>query len=124
MNIGSYDSRNCHILTKTASQLYSNYMDNMTTGRAMATTSMNVSLPDGLKEYVKERVAEGTYSTPSDFVRDLIRADMQRRGRQKLEQMLLEGIASGEAEEVTPEYLATLRSEAESIIAGGGKPAV
>ena len=94
------------------------------TSKAMATTSMNVSLPDGLKDYVKERVAEGDYSTPSDFVRDLIRADMQRRGRQKLEQMLLEGIASGEAEEVTPEYQATLRAEAEEIIAGKAKPAV
>ena len=94
------------------------------TSKAMTTTSMNVSLPDGLKDYVKERVAEGTYSTPSDFVRDLIRADMQRRGRQKLEQMLLEGIASGEGEEVTPEYQASLRAEAEAIIAGKAKPTV
>jgi antitoxin ParD1/3/4 len=84
----------------------------------MAVTSMNVSLPEGLKDYVKERVAAGDYSTPSDFVRDLIRADMQRRGRQKLERMLLEGTASGEAEEVTPDYLAELRNEAEAIIAG------
>jgi antitoxin ParD1/3/4 len=92
--------------------------------KAMTTTSMNVSLPDGLKEYVKERVAEGTYSTPSDFVRDLIRADMQRRGRQRLEQLLLEGVASGDAEEVTPEYLATLRREAEEIIAGNPQSGV
>lgn len=84
----------------------------------MAVTSLNVSLPDGLKDYVKERVAEGDYSTPSDFVRDLIRSDMQRRGRQKLERMLLEGLASGEAEEVTPDYLAELRREAEEIIVG------
>lgn len=84
----------------------------------MAVTSLNVSLPDGLKDYVKERVAEGDYSTPSDFVRDLIRSDMQRRGRQKLERMLLEGLASGAAEAVTPDYLAELRREAEAIIAG------
>ncbi|MGD9507629.1 MAG: type II toxin-antitoxin system ParD family antitoxin [Geminicoccaceae bacterium] len=85
----------------------------------MAVTSLNVSLPDGLKDYVKERVAEGDYSTPSDLVRDLIRSDMQRRGRQKLERMLLEGLASGETEEVTPDYMAELRREAEAIIAGG-----
>ena len=84
----------------------------------MAVTSMNVSLPDGLKDYVKERVAAGDYSTPSDFVRDLIRADMQRRGRQKLDRMLLEGMASGEAEDVTPDYLAKLPSEAEELIVG------
>ena len=84
----------------------------------MAVTLMNVSLPDGLKDYVQERVAAGDYSTPSDFVCDLIRADMQRRGRQKLERMLLEGMASGEAEEVTADYLAKLRSETEALIDG------
>lgn len=89
----------------------------------MSTTSMNVSLPAALKEYVKERVAEGVYSTPSDFVRDLIRADMQCRGRRKLDEMLLAGIASGETEEVTPEYRAALRAEAEAIIAGKLNPA-
>mgnify|MGYP000570709288 CR=1 FL=1 len=88
----------------------------------MAVTSMNISLPDGLKDYVKERVAEGDYSTPSDFVRHLIRADMERRGREKLERMLLEGLASGEAEEVTADYLDALTREAEDIIAAGGRP--
>ena len=87
----------------------------------MAVTSMNISLPDGLKDYVKERVAEGEYSTPSDFVRHLIRADMQRRGRLELERMLLEGLTSGEAEEVTPDYLDALTREAEDIIAAGGR---
>lgn len=84
----------------------------------MAITSMNVSLPDGLKDYVKERVAAGDFSTPSDFVRDLIRADMRRRGREKFERMLLEGMASGEAEEVTRDYLVELRHEAKVVIAG------
>lgn len=87
----------------------------------MTVTSMNISLPDGLKDYVKERVAEGEYSTPSDFVRHLIRADMQRRGRQELERLLLEGLTSGEAEEVTPDYLEALSREAEAIIAAGGR---
>ncbi|MFZ1430350.1 MAG: ribbon-helix-helix domain-containing protein [Geminicoccaceae bacterium] len=43
----------------------------------MGIVSMNVSLPDGLKDHVKERLAAGDYSTPSDFVRDLIRVDMR-----------------------------------------------
>jgi antitoxin ParD1/3/4 len=45
----------------------------------MANTSMNFSLPEMLKDYVNERVAEGGYSTPSDFVRALIRADRERQ---------------------------------------------
>jgi antitoxin ParD1/3/4 len=82
----------------------------------------NISLPENLKSYVKERVADGGYSTPSNFVRDLIRADMRRRGRERLEHMLLEGLALGEPEEVTPGYRAALRAEAEAVIAAAGKP--
>ena len=86
----------------------------------MSNTSMNVSLPETLKEYVQERVAEGIYSNPSDYVRALIRADMKRRGHKQLEAMLLEGLNSGEPEEVTPEYLAKLRREVGEIIARKG----
>ena len=78
---------------------------------------MNVSLPETLKEYVQERVAEGIYSNPSDYVRALIRSDMKRRGREELEALLLEGLNSGEPEEVTPEYQAKRRREVEEIIA-------
>ncbi len=83
----------------------------------MTNTSMNVSLPETLKAYVQERVAEGIYSNPSDYVRALIRTDMKRRGREELEALLLEGLNSGEPHEVTPEYLAARRREVEEIIA-------
>ena len=56
---------------------------------------MNISLPDSLKEYVKERVDEERYSTPSDYIRAFIREERKRRDEKKLEQMLLEGINSG-----------------------------
>lgn len=64
----------------------------------MPNTSMNVSLPEMLKDYVQERVAEGTYSTPSDYVRALIRDDMKRRAEDRLEALLLEGLDAGEPE--------------------------
>ena len=62
---------------------------------------MNISLPETLKEYVKERVAEGIYSNPSDYIRALIRSDMKRHSQEQLEAMLLEGINSGPATEMT-----------------------
>lgn len=61
----------------------------------MATT-MNISLPEPLKEYVKERVQDGEYSTPSDYVRELIRAERRQHKQQQLENLLLEGLQSGE----------------------------
>jgi hypothetical protein len=40
------------------------------------------------------------YSTPSDYMRSLIREDMRRRDEQKLKQMLLEGVRSGRGMEI------------------------
>ena len=60
--------------------------------------SMNVSLPGPLKAFVDNRVAEGRYGTVSEYVRALIRADERRLAREKLETMLLEGVASAEGE--------------------------
>jgi len=41
---------------------------------------MNVSIPDALKSWAEHRVAEGRYSSTSDYVRDLIRRDQERAG--------------------------------------------
>jgi len=51
-------------------------------------TSLNISLPEALKEYVEGQVASGDWRTPSEYVRDLIRQDKERR-LGNLEQELL-----------------------------------
>jgi antitoxin ParD1/3/4 len=45
----------------------------------MATTALNISLPEALKEHVRKRVAEGGFSNASDFVRGLIRLDKEQQ---------------------------------------------
>jgi len=75
------------------------------------TTSMNISLPESLKEYVKERCAEGDFSNPSEYVRALIREDKKRRGREKLEVLLTDGLNSGEPREVAEKYWKRKQSE-------------
>lgn len=37
--------------------------------------SMNISLPDPMRDYVQDRVDRGQYASASDYVRDLIRRD-------------------------------------------------
>lgn len=37
--------------------------------------TMNISLPDTLRDYVQERIESGQYASISDYVRDLIRRD-------------------------------------------------
>ncbi len=56
---------------------------------------MNVSLPESLKDYIKERMEEDHYDNVSDYIRAIIREERKRREEKKLEQMLLEGINSG-----------------------------
>jgi len=70
----------------------------------MSMASLNISLPQSLKDYVEGQVESSGYSTPSEYVRELLRQDQQRRAEQKLESMLLEGLNSGDPIEITPEY--------------------
>jgi antitoxin ParD1/3/4 len=60
-------------------------------GVDMAT--MNVSLPDPMKDWVESQVKTGRYANASDYVRDLIRQDQD--SRQALIDALEEGAASG-----------------------------
>jgi antitoxin ParD1/3/4 len=43
-------------------------------------SSLNVHLTDALRKYVDERASDkDVYATPGEFIRDLIRQDMQER---------------------------------------------
>lgn len=55
---------------------------------AMPMTSLNISLPEALKAYVEGQVASGDWGTPSEYIRELIRQDKERR-LASLEQSLL-----------------------------------
>jgi len=74
--------------------------------------TMNISLPDQLKQFVDEQVGSGRYSSVSEYVRDLIRDDERRRAQEKLETMLIEGIQSGEPSEMNREDWKDIRREA------------
>ena len=65
-------------------------------------TTLNISLPDNLREWIDARIKQGDYNSASDYLRDLIRSDQKKHI--KLEDILLEGINSGAAVEVTPSF--------------------
>jgi len=44
--------------------------------------SMNISVPDSMREWVQSRIESGEYASVSDYVRDLIRRDQNARVRQ------------------------------------------
>ncbi len=73
--------------------------------------SMNISLPDPLKQFVDGQIAQGRYSSVSEYMRELIRADEKRKAEEHLEAKLLEGLNSHEGE-LTPADWIAIRKEA------------
>ncbi|WP_095589609.1 type II toxin-antitoxin system ParD family antitoxin [Actibacterium ureilyticum] len=60
--------------------------------------TMNVSLPEQMKTWVEAQTKDGRYSNTSDYVRDLIRRDQDRRTAiAEIQAMVDEGLASGTA---------------------------
>jgi antitoxin ParD1/3/4 len=80
-------------------------------------STMNISLPESLKSYVDEQVAERGYSTSSEYVRELIRKDQDR---QQLRGLLLDGAASVSTTPADARYFETLRDRVRKA-AGSGK---
>lgn len=70
---------------------------------------MNISLPEALKDFVDQQVTDRGYGTSSEYVRELIRKDLDR---QKLRSLLLEGASSPEADAVDADYFTRLRKRA------------
>lgn len=53
--------------------------------------SLNLSLTDELKNFVQENSGNGTlYSTPSEYVRDLIRHEKERQEAQDLRTSIIQ----------------------------------
>lgn len=76
--------------------------------------TMNISINDNLKDFVQERVAQTGFSNTSDYVRTLIRQDQEKYLQQRLEQLLLAGIESGEPEKVDTEFWQALHERADA----------
>jgi len=75
--------------------------------------SMNISLPEAMKDWVEEQARSGLYANASDYVRALIRADQQRDdARHKLQHMIDEALASGFVPMTREELLARMRRKA------------
>lgn len=66
--------------------------------------TMNVALPESMKNFVQEQVAQGGYSSVSEYIRELIRSDQKRKAEERIDALLLEGLDSGEPIPVTSEY--------------------
>jgi len=69
-------------------------------------STMNISLPEALKDFGDAQVSARGYSTSSEYVRELIREDQDR---QRLRGLLFEGAASPKAVTADGDYFDRLR---------------
>jgi antitoxin ParD1/3/4 len=83
-------------------------------------TSMNVSLPEDLKAYVESQTRQG-YSTPSEYVRELIRSDRKEKERERLDALLVDGLHSGDPTPVDAQFWNALKRDALKVAKGRAK---
>ncbi|MBA2379744.1 MAG: type II toxin-antitoxin system ParD family antitoxin [Blastocatellia bacterium] len=58
-----------------------------------------------MKADIEEAIVSEGYGNTSEFFRDLVRGYLDKRRRAKLEQMLIEGLESGDPQPFTSETL-------------------
>jgi len=92
----------------------------------MSMSTLNISLPESMRAFIDEQVSTGGYSTASEYIRELVRAEqkrttnewldrflmgrfekteyteaqwdkMRRAAQERIEELLVEGIESGPA---------------------------
>jgi antitoxin ParD1/3/4 len=72
--------------------------------------TMNVSLPDPMRDWVEAQVKGGEYANASDYIRDLIRHDQRRR--QELQAAIAEGLGSGRSPRKADDILKAAKARA------------
>ena len=79
--------------------------------------TMTISLPDPMKDWIEARIKEGEYASTSDYVRDLVRRDRERRSLPELtiddlRRMVAESRASGAGEQSVSDILSQAKKQA------------
>lgn len=75
--------------------------------------TMNISLPDAMKQWVEQQAHSGRYSNASDYVRDLIRRDQEKTAKiANMQALVSEGIASGAGSRTMDELREAARNRA------------
>ena len=77
---------------------------------------LTISMPDQMNEWVETQIRSGRYGNVSEYFRDLVRRDQERREEavRQLRDMLDRAEASGLSARSLPEVMEAARDEARS----------
>lgn len=80
-------------------------------------TTLTISLPESLREFIDQQVKSKGYGNTSEYVRSLVRSDQEQQASRRLESLLLEGLESGGDDiEATPQFWRDLKAEAVELV--------
>jgi len=70
--------------------------------------TLNISLPDAMRQWIENQIDSGVYANASDYMRDLIRHD--QRQREALTLALIEGEQSGASKRKVSDIIAATKA--------------
>jgi antitoxin ParD1/3/4 len=80
-------------------------------------TTVTISLPESLKEFIDRQLATKGYGNVSEYFRSLLREAQKEEEDARLQALLLAGLASGNDIPMTPRFWKDLKMEARGIAA-------
>jgi len=73
--------------------------------------TMNIALSPKLREFVQREVKRRGYSSVSEYMRELIRGELERQELARLEAEIIKGIESGPSTPMTKQDWQEIRTE-------------
>lgn len=80
-------------------------------------TTVTISLPDSLREFIDREVENKGYGNVSEYFRGLLRDAQKKEADARLESLLLEGLSSGKDSPHNREFWREIKAEAAQIAA-------
>jgi len=80
-------------------------------------TTLTISLPDSLREFIDREVQTKGYGNVSEYVRGLLRDAQAKEADARLESLLIEGLTAGEDIPLAPSFWSELKQDAAKILA-------
>jgi antitoxin ParD1/3/4 len=77
---------------------------------------LSVPVSDELDEEIRKRMADGGFNSIAEYLRHAVREDLKHADQERLERLLLDGLESGDPEEVNEEWWAQRRQELEKRV--------
>lgn len=70
---------------------------------------LSVPVSEDLNEDIRDRMADGGFNSIAEYLRHTVREDLERAAQVKLERLLLDGLESGDPQQVDEEWWAERR---------------